>query len=243
MPNPDVRLNHLPVFNDHYGRPERWAGLRVDGLVAEPRTFSAADLDALANARLTDDFRCEEGWRVEDQAWEGVSLAELLQVVRPLPTARYAQVSAAGYSVAVSLFAPDASSAEDLTPARALLANRLNGEAQPEAHGEHDSDNARNPTQLSRRHLQQHDLDPRSYRTSTASRSVKRWRPVRQRRGASSWLWPFGPGKRRWPPGKRPSPLRRAAAASRAPKPRKQQSDGANQQARSRSKVDGGLAG
>jgi DMSO/TMAO reductase YedYZ molybdopterin-dependent catalytic subunit len=135
MSNPDVRLNHLPVFDDHYGRTERWTGLRVDGLVAEPRTFSAADLDALANARLTDDFRCEEGWRVDQQAWEGVSLAELLQVVRPLPTARYAQVSAAGYSVAVSLFAPDASGAEGLTPAQALLADRLNGEVLPEAHG------------------------------------------------------------------------------------------------------------
>jgi len=135
MPNPDVRLNHLPVFDNHHGRPERWTGLRVDGLAAAPRTFSAADLEALANARLTDDFRCEEGWRVDHQVWEGVSLAELLQVVRPLPAARYAQVSAAGYSVAVSLFAPEASGAEGLTPAHALLANRLDGEALPEAHG------------------------------------------------------------------------------------------------------------
>jgi DMSO/TMAO reductase YedYZ molybdopterin-dependent catalytic subunit len=58
-----------------------------------------------------------------------------LQVVRPLPTARYAQVSAAGYSVAVSLFAQGASGAEGLTPAHALLAHRLNGEALPETHG------------------------------------------------------------------------------------------------------------
>jgi len=135
MSDPNVRLNRLPVFDDHHGRPERWTGLSVDGLAAAPRTFSAADLEALANARLTDDFRCEEGWRVDQQAWEGVSLAELLQVVRPLPTARYAQVSAAGYSVAVPLFAPGASGAEGLTPVRVLLANRLNGEALPEAHG------------------------------------------------------------------------------------------------------------
>jgi hypothetical protein len=94
MSDPNVRLNRLPVFEDHHGRPERWTGLWVDGLAAAPRTFSAADLEALANARLTDDFRCEEGWRVDQQAWEGVSLAELLQVVRPLPTARYAQVAA-----------------------------------------------------------------------------------------------------------------------------------------------------
>jgi len=135
MSNPDVRLNRLPVFDNHYGRPEHWTGLRVDGLVAEPRTFSATDLEALADAMLTDDFRCEEGWRVDDQVWEGVSLAELLQVVRPLPTARYAEVSAAGYSVAVPLSASQESDSERLAPARLLLANRLNGEALPEAHG------------------------------------------------------------------------------------------------------------
>ena len=68
MPNLDVKLNRLPVFDDHHGRPERWTGLRVDGLAAAPRTFSAADLEALANARLTVDVRCEEGWRVDNQA-------------------------------------------------------------------------------------------------------------------------------------------------------------------------------
>ena len=80
MSKPDVRLDHLPVFDNHYGRPERWTGLRVDGLVAQPQTFSAADLDAFAQAVLTDDFRCEEGWQVDNQRWEGVPLAELLQV-------------------------------------------------------------------------------------------------------------------------------------------------------------------
>jgi len=137
MPNPNVRLNRLPVFDNHYGRPERWTGLHVDGLVAEPRTFSATDLEAFTQAMLTDDFRCEEGWQVDNQRWEGVSLAELLQVVRPLPTARYAEVSAAEYSVAVPLFEfdADASDAEGLSAARILLANRLNGAALPEAHG------------------------------------------------------------------------------------------------------------
>jgi DMSO/TMAO reductase YedYZ molybdopterin-dependent catalytic subunit len=135
MSNSDVRLNRLPVFDDHHGRPEQWMGLRVDGLVGAPRTFSAADLEALATDRLTDDFRCEEGWRVDNQEWEGVSLAELLQEVRPLAAARYAEVSAAGYSVAVPLWSPDASGTEGLAPARTLLANRLNGEALAEVHG------------------------------------------------------------------------------------------------------------
>lgn len=135
MSNSDVRLNRLPVFDNHVGRPEQWTGLRVDGLVAAPQTFSATDLEAFADAVLTDDFRCEEGWQVDNQRWEGVSLAELLQVVRPLPTARYAEVSAAEYSIAVPLFASDEAGSEGLTPVRALLANRLNGAALPEAHG------------------------------------------------------------------------------------------------------------
>ena len=135
MSKPDVRLDHLPVFDNHYGRPERWTGLRVDGLVAQPQTFSAADLEAFAQAVLTDHFRCEEGWQVDNQRWEGVSLAELLQVVQPLPTARYAEVSAAEYSIAVPLLTADAADPEGPSPARALLANRLNGTALPEAHG------------------------------------------------------------------------------------------------------------
>ncbi len=70
----------------------------IDGPSPAPSTFSASDLEALAAASLTDDFRCEEGWTVANQRWDGVSLAELLQVVRPLPLARYAEVSAAAYS-------------------------------------------------------------------------------------------------------------------------------------------------
>ncbi len=125
MPKPDVTLSGLPVFDNHHGRPEHWTGLQVDGLVAEPRTFSAADLDVLANATLTGDFRCEEGWVVADQKWEGVSLAEILQTVHPLPNAGYAEISAADYTVVVPLTA-----SKD-----ALLANRLNDDSLPEAHG------------------------------------------------------------------------------------------------------------
>ncbi len=130
MSNPNLNLDRLPVFDNHYGRPDQWPGLSVEGLVTAPRTFSATDLEALTNVTLTDDFRCEEGWTVADQRWEGVSLAALLQLVQPLPGARYAEVSAAEYSVAVPL-----SDAADISPEHALLANRLNGAPLPEEHG------------------------------------------------------------------------------------------------------------
>ena len=125
MSKPDMKLRRLPVFDNHYGRPEHWSGLQVDGLVAKPRTFSAADLETLAATILTDDFRCEEGWTVADQKWEGASLAAVLHVVRPLPDARYAEVSASDYCVVIPL-----------TGARhALLAIKLNDDILPEEHG------------------------------------------------------------------------------------------------------------
>lgn len=135
MTNPEVTLSELPVFDNHYGRPERWLGLRVDGLVAQPQTFSASDLEALAAASLTEDFRCEEGWVVADQKWEGVRLAELLHVVQPLPEAQYAAISAADYTVALPLAGAALRGATEPEPAAALLATRLNGATLPEAHG------------------------------------------------------------------------------------------------------------
>ena len=75
------------------------------------------------------------GWTVDNQRWEGVSLAELLQVVRPLPLARFAEVSAAAYSVAVPLSGADEAGSKGLAPTHALLANRLNGATLPEEHG------------------------------------------------------------------------------------------------------------
>ena len=115
----------LPVFNHHHGRPERWAGLRVEGLVRRPTVFSAEQLADLTRQSLTDDFRCVEGWSVPDQEWEGVPLARLLEAVEPMPNARYAAISAADFTVGVALTDADT----------ALLATRLNGYDLPEEHG------------------------------------------------------------------------------------------------------------
>ena len=59
------------------------------------------------------------------QEWEGVPLAVLLDIVRPMPTARFAAVAAADFQVGVAL--------ED--PSGVLLATRLNGADLPEEHG------------------------------------------------------------------------------------------------------------
>lgn len=123
---PGTVYDSLPVFDHHHGRPAVWPGLCVSGLVRRPARFSAAELAALTHRSITDDFRCVEGWVAPDQRWEGVPLATLLGLADPLPAARFAAVSAAGFTVAVSL-ARDA--------ANLLLATRLNGADLPPAHG------------------------------------------------------------------------------------------------------------
>ena len=117
--------NTLPVFDNHHGRPEVWPGLRVEGLVEQPTVFSAAQLIELTRQAIVDDFRCVEGWSAPGQEWEGVPLAVLLDIVKPLPTARFAAVAAMDFSVGVAL--------DD--PAGVLLATRLNGADLPEEHG------------------------------------------------------------------------------------------------------------
>ena len=115
----------LPVFDNHHGQPEVWPGLRVEGLVERPTVFSAAELLELTRQTIVDDFHCVEGWSAPGQEWEGVPLAVLLEIVMPLPTARFAAIAAADFQVGVDL--------ED--PLGVLLATRLNGADLAEEHG------------------------------------------------------------------------------------------------------------
>ena len=115
----------LPVFDHHYGQPETWPGLRIEGLVRHPQQFDAPALAELTRQTLVDDFRCVEGWTVPDQRWEGIPLSELLEIASPLDSARYAAIAADDFTVVVSL--DDAESV--------LLATRLNGSELPTEHG------------------------------------------------------------------------------------------------------------
>ena len=118
-------LGALPTFDNHHGRPEVWPGLRVEGLVERPTVFSAEELLELTRQTIVDDFQCVEGWSAPGQEWQGVPLAALLDIVKPLPAARFAAVAAMDFNVGVAL--------ED--PAGVLLATRLNGADLPEEHG------------------------------------------------------------------------------------------------------------
>lgn len=62
--------------------PERSRGeyrLKVDGLVGTTAAYSYAQLTTdLPQTAMTKDFQCVTGWRVDDVAWKGVRLSELL---------------------------------------------------------------------------------------------------------------------------------------------------------------------
>lgn len=124
--NQGETYGELPVFEHHHGRPEAWPGLRIDGLAREPMALSEAELRELTRQSMTADFRCLEGWSVPNQNWEGIPLSVLLDLVGPMPDARYAAISAADYTVAVPL---------DPGTGNILLATQLNGAELPEEHG------------------------------------------------------------------------------------------------------------
>ena len=53
--------------------------LRVDGLVAAPKTFTLADLKAMPRAEQVSDFHCVTGWVVKNVRWAGVRIDDVLE--------------------------------------------------------------------------------------------------------------------------------------------------------------------
>jgi methionine sulfoxide reductase catalytic subunit len=63
--------------------------LRVGGLVETPREFSIADLLSMRKQEQITTHFCIQGWSGVAE-WGGVPMRDILDVVRPLPEARYA---------------------------------------------------------------------------------------------------------------------------------------------------------
>lgn len=123
--------NHLvrtwPVL--HYGPipsfDESDWDLRIDGLVGEPLNLSYAGLKALPNVDVEADMHCVTTWSTLDNTWTGVSFKHLLQLVKPLPEAKWVIAHCEhGYTSNLSLASMDdddvlvtwAHNGEDLTP-------------------------------------------------------------------------------------------------------------------------------
>lgn len=103
--------------------------LTVGGLVDQPYELTFAELVGLEPTGITADFQCVTGWRVEDVAWKGVKVADLLD---------RAGVQAAGTHLRITSF--DGVYTESLTMDQArrddvIVAYEMLGKAVTREHG------------------------------------------------------------------------------------------------------------
>jgi DMSO/TMAO reductase YedYZ molybdopterin-dependent catalytic subunit len=114
---------------------KRW-GLKVEGLVARPASFSLAELKGLPAESHILLHACEEGWSFIAE-WIGVRLSHVLDAVETRPEARYvafipfANPSQSG--VVRTLW--DTIDMADALHPQTLLAYGMNGEPLPADHG------------------------------------------------------------------------------------------------------------
>jgi DMSO/TMAO reductase YedYZ molybdopterin-dependent catalytic subunit len=69
-------LSKLPKHPAPASNPERC--IRLVGPAGRTMSLDADDLVALPQHAITEDFICEEGWRVPQQTWSGVRVGDLL---------------------------------------------------------------------------------------------------------------------------------------------------------------------
>jgi DMSO/TMAO reductase YedYZ molybdopterin-dependent catalytic subunit len=83
--------------------PDLWS-MSVDGLVAEPHTWSWADLHLIPQSEYRGDIHCVTAWSKFDTTFTGVSVDLLLEAVRPLPVATHVlATSTTGYTANLPL--------------------------------------------------------------------------------------------------------------------------------------------
>lgn len=108
--------------------PENWV-VTVDGLVATPLTVDRATWGTLERFEQTVDFHCVEGWSVDDVHWGGVAPRVLLEMAGVLPQATHVTFHAAGGVYR------DGLPMDLVLDRRTVLADQLDDEALPPAHG------------------------------------------------------------------------------------------------------------
>jgi DMSO/TMAO reductase YedYZ molybdopterin-dependent catalytic subunit len=102
--------------------------LDVSGLVENKISWSFADFLAQPQVKLKSDIHCVTAWSRFDNAWEGVSTRDLLDVLKVKPEAKYViQHSADGYTTNVPL--------ADFAGEDVLLAHRWEGQKISSEHG------------------------------------------------------------------------------------------------------------
>jgi DMSO/TMAO reductase YedYZ molybdopterin-dependent catalytic subunit len=101
-------------------------GLRIDGMVAEPRQWTAAQFRELPFESVPCDIHCVTKWSKLGTSFEGVSVDVLLQAVEPLGA--YAMAYSYGdYTTNLAI--------EDLSDGKAWVVTEHEGEPLPREHG------------------------------------------------------------------------------------------------------------
>jgi DMSO/TMAO reductase YedYZ molybdopterin-dependent catalytic subunit len=75
---PVGRFRIYTVTGRLHSKSEADYKLEVGGFVDAPTTLTMADLRAMPATRMTKDFQCVTGWRVNDVKWVGVRLSEVM---------------------------------------------------------------------------------------------------------------------------------------------------------------------
>jgi DMSO/TMAO reductase YedYZ molybdopterin-dependent catalytic subunit len=112
-----------PVFD---GR--NWP-LRIEGLVERPLTLSFADLLQLQQSNQVHDYMCVTGWSVKQVRWTGPLVSTLLDLARPLPSAR-----AVSFDSADGIYTDSLTLTEARRP-EVLLAHSIGGNRLPQDRG------------------------------------------------------------------------------------------------------------
>ncbi len=107
--------------------------LRVDGLVEHPQDFSYARLKAMPKQEQITEHFCIQGWSGVAK-WGGVSMRDILDIVKPTPDARYAVFYSYSEGSAGGGYY-DVHSIENMRHELTILAYEMNGAPVSVLHG------------------------------------------------------------------------------------------------------------
>jgi len=111
--------------------------LEVGGAVAKPMRLSLAEIHALPQRQQITRHDCVEGWSAIAK-WQGVPLAEILNMVQPMRTARYAVFQCFDVmesSLSGPVYYYESIDLRDARHAQTILAHRMNDAPLPVANG------------------------------------------------------------------------------------------------------------
>lgn len=119
-------LRNLPIFQK---KKPVFKGLKL--LYNNSRhstvTLSLKELENLPNVKLTDDFKCAEGWVVNGVCWEGIPVSSIIGKMKLPPKVRWLLFGSGNFTCKMSR--------RRAMKETTLLATRMNGRKMTPAHG------------------------------------------------------------------------------------------------------------